>query len=109
MSAFGFDLAQAALAFRGYNVTNLGRTRELLLQPAYQPIVAHELERFSRVCHEVVGTPVNLIDRVEKNQNPGLEAYAEAIALIVAVSGSVAAASRNSPNRHDTCGLFVWL
>ena len=30
---------EAAFAFRGYNVTNLGRTPELLEHPAYGPIV----------------------------------------------------------------------
>lgn len=78
------DLSQAALAFRGYNVTNLGRTSELLAQGAYREIVDFELRRFGDVCAEVIGQPVDLVQRVTEHREPGLEAYAEAIALIVA-------------------------
>jgi [acyl-carrier-protein] S-malonyltransferase len=72
------------LAFRGYNVTNLGRTSELLAQRAYREIVDFELRRFGDVCAEVIGRPVDLVQRVTEHREPGLEAYAEAIALIVA-------------------------
>ena len=40
-----FQIAESALAFRGYNVTNLGRTPELLAVPAYRAIVREELDR----------------------------------------------------------------
>ncbi len=36
-------LGRAAFAFRGYNVTNLGRTPELLAHPIYGRIVATHL------------------------------------------------------------------
>ncbi len=78
------DLRQAALAFRGYNVTNLGRTGELLAQPVYRAIVEFELRRFGDVCADVIGRPVNLVNRVSEQHEPGIEAYAEAIAIIVA-------------------------
>ena len=36
---FRTRLSQAAFAFRGYNITNLGRTPELLAHPAYGRVV----------------------------------------------------------------------
>jgi [acyl-carrier-protein] S-malonyltransferase len=79
------DLSRAALAFRGYNITNLGRTAELLAVPTYRPILEHELARFGDICSEVVGRPVDLKSRVVDSREPGLEAYAESVALIVAI------------------------
>ncbi len=79
------DITTAALAFRGYNVTNLGRTAELLAKPAYHGIVSEELQRFSTLCAEYTGSSVDLTSRVERYEEPGLEHYAESIALIVAV------------------------
>ena len=79
-------LASAAVAFRGYNVTNLGRTRELLAQPKYGPIVERYLTEASEICHEVTGRKVDLPARVRRNEETTLDSYAEAISLIVAVS-----------------------
>ncbi len=84
-SELGQRLGNAALAFRGYNVTNLGRTPELLAHAVYGPIVAEELRRFSEVCGEVVGRTVDLEQRVRDQQEASLEAYDEAISLVVAV------------------------
>lgn len=79
------DLTSAALAFRGYNVTNLGRTAELLEVARYQPIVAEELDRFSAICSEYCANNVDLLQRVRTHVEPGLEHYAESVALVVAV------------------------
>ncbi|QEG35513.1 ACP S-malonyltransferase [Bythopirellula goksoeyrii] len=79
------DLSNTALAFRGYNATNLGRTAELLAIDAYHGILEEELLRFADVCSEVTGRPVNLMDRVKSLKEPSLENYAEAISLIAAV------------------------
>lgn len=79
------DIAATALAFRGYNVTNLGRTAELLGQPNYQEVVTEELRRFSDICSEFTDSPVDLLSRVQSCQEPGLANYAESIALVVAV------------------------
>ncbi|NOZ39440.1 MAG: ACP S-malonyltransferase [Planctomycetes bacterium] len=79
------DITTTALSFRGYNVTNLGRTTELLSEKAYRKIVIEELERFSTVCDGFSDTSVDLVKRVEQNDEPGLKHYAESIALIVAV------------------------
>ncbi len=79
------NIAGTALAFRGYNVTNLGRTAELLAQPAYRQIVRAELERFGALCNEYTDRPIDLVQRVESGQEPQLEDYVEAISLVVAV------------------------
>lgn len=78
-------LSTTAFAFRGYNLTNLGRTAELLAHPAYGPIVSRHLRDAERVCAEVTGRPADLVKRVEHGDEPGLRYYAEAIALTMAV------------------------
>jgi [acyl-carrier-protein] S-malonyltransferase len=79
------NIAESALAFRGYNVTNLGRTAELLAQPVYRQVVVAELERFGAICSEYSPRPVDLVKRVKSGQEPKLEEYQEAISLVVAV------------------------
>jgi [acyl-carrier-protein] S-malonyltransferase len=78
-------IADVALAFRGYNITNLGRTAELLAAPAYRETLQQELARYSRICADVVGAPVDLQRLVDEGVEPQIDRYAEAIALIVAV------------------------
>jgi [acyl-carrier-protein] S-malonyltransferase len=78
------NITDTALAFRGYNVTNLGRTAELLARPAYREIVGAELERFGAICNEYSERPVDLVKRVESGQEPQLEDYQEAVCLVVA-------------------------
>jgi [acyl-carrier-protein] S-malonyltransferase len=73
------------LAFRGYNLTNLGRTAELLNCDAYKPVLLEELRRFSETCSEYTQSPVDLADVVRAGDEPGLAHYAESIALVVAV------------------------
>jgi [acyl-carrier-protein] S-malonyltransferase len=58
----------------------------LLAHAEYGPIVAAYLNRASQVCAEVCQTPVDLVDRVRSRRETTLEAYSEAIALIVASS-----------------------
>ncbi|MFO0939390.1 MAG: hypothetical protein U0930_01350 [Pirellulales bacterium] len=78
-------LPKSVLSLRGYNQTNLGRTTELLSHPKYEPIVAEYLDRASRVCGEVTGKSISLVDRVRRNEETSLNSYADAVALIVAV------------------------
>jgi [acyl-carrier-protein] S-malonyltransferase len=78
-------LGETALAFRGYNVTNLGRTRELLAVAAYRSTVVDELDRFSKICADVIKAPVGLLANVEHGREYGLDQYAQAVALVVAV------------------------
>lgn len=78
-------LGASAFAFRGYNVTNLGRTAELLAHPAYCKIVETFLRDAAQLCADVVKRPVDLVTRVrEGRETRGLPDYAEDIALIVA-------------------------
>ena len=78
-------IQRTALAFRGYNVTNLGRTPELLAIPEYRPILLPYLETASESCSKAVGRDVDLVGRIESESETTLEDYAESIALIVAV------------------------
>ncbi len=78
-------VANSAFVFRGYNVTNLGRTRELLEHRDYGPIVEHYLLEGARIYHESIGGTIDLVARVRSNQEMTLEEYAEAVALIVAM------------------------
>ena len=79
------DLSKTILAFRGYNVTNLGRTPELLADPRYGPILEVYLNEASQVYSRVVGRSIRLIDRVRRRRETTLRTYGQAVALIVAV------------------------
>lgn len=78
-------IASTAFAFRGYNMTNLGRTPELLCHATYGPTVKAYLDRTSAVCASAIGRPVDLVRLVSDGIEPGLNQYAEAVALIAAV------------------------
>jgi [acyl-carrier-protein] S-malonyltransferase len=79
-----FRIANTAFAFRGYNITNLGRTPELLSHPAYGATVRRYLKRCSEICSDVTGRGVDLAALVTQKIEPGLDHYAEAIGLIFA-------------------------
>jgi [acyl-carrier-protein] S-malonyltransferase len=82
---FGHPPGVTAFAFRGYNLTNLGRTPELLAHPAYGPVVAGLLREASEVCAQTIGRPVDLVQRVrDRRETAGLADFAEDVALIVA-------------------------
>ena len=65
-------ISNSVLAFRGYNVTNLGRTRELLEVPAYREALLEHLEIASSECARHLGQPVDLTTRVMQNEEPPL-------------------------------------
>lgn len=77
-------LPESALAFRGYNQTNLGRTPELLAVPAYRACVEKRLSEASVLCEQAVGGRVDLVARVTDRREAGIDAYGEAIALVFA-------------------------
>lgn len=79
-------LGSTAFAFRGYNVTNLGRSTELLAHAAYGPVLKRFLDEASEISSESMKQKVDLVARVRANQETTLETYHEALALIVAVS-----------------------
>jgi len=78
-------LPTAAIAFRGYNVTNLGRTPELLAHPTYGPRVEAELKSISTVASDLLNRSVDLVGQVRTHQEPTLQQYGEALALLLAV------------------------
>lgn len=78
-------LANAALAFRGYNVVNLGRSGELLASSVYGPTVTRWLERAARVYTDATGKDCDLVGRVRLGAEADLDHYGEAIALICAL------------------------
>ncbi|MEX2317804.1 MAG: hypothetical protein WD669_11670 [Pirellulales bacterium] len=78
-------IATTAFAFRGYNTTNLGRTPELLAHPVYGPTVHRYLQRASGITSELTGRKVSLSKWVTEKKEPGLDHYAEAVALVMAV------------------------
>ena len=73
-----------ALAFRGYNQSNRGRTRELMAVAAYRPIVRHWRGWADRLCAEHAGLRTDLIQRVVLGEDPPPKRYAESVALVFA-------------------------
>jgi [acyl-carrier-protein] S-malonyltransferase len=78
-------IGTAAIAFRGYDASNLGRSHELLAHPVYGPIVREFLERASAVCSDVLKREVDLATRVVANEPAALETFVEDTATIVAM------------------------
>jgi [acyl-carrier-protein] S-malonyltransferase len=79
-------LNATVFAFRGYNVTNLGRSTELLAHPAYGPTVERWLREATEICASEVRRPIDLVARVRRGEETTLASYDEAIAVIVAMS-----------------------
>ena len=77
-------IGTTAFAFRGYNVTNLGKTPELLEHPKYGPVVERYLGEASRIASNVLGRRINLIRRVRRRQETSLRTYGQAIAMVMA-------------------------
>lgn len=75
----------AAVAFRGYNTTNLGRSQELLAVPAYAETVQRWLERAAEVAAEQLRRPVDLVDMVRQGRETTLATYGESVALVMAL------------------------
>jgi [acyl-carrier-protein] S-malonyltransferase len=73
----------AALAFRGYNQTNMGRSAEFLAHPRYGKTVEEYLHRAEVACTEACHRPVRVLERVRQDQETNIDSYAEAVALIV--------------------------
>lgn len=84
-----FELSEAvesaAVAFRGYNVTNLGRTPELLAHHTYGPVFVRYLREASEICSRVLDEPIDLVARVRDQQESTLDTFGQDIGLIIAV------------------------
>jgi [acyl-carrier-protein] S-malonyltransferase len=78
-------LVAAGFAFRGYNVTNLGRSAELLAHPAYGPVVTRYLREASEICSEQLRQPIDLVERISARRESTLDTFAEDIGLIIAM------------------------
>lgn len=83
-----YRMPSAALSFRGYNVTNLGRTPELLAHPAYGPVVERHLKSASAVAAELLHRPVDLVSRVRSGEETSLETYGDAVALLLSAEAA---------------------
>ncbi len=78
-------LPTAAMAFRGYNVKNLGRSDEMLAHPVYGPTVEQFLQDAAEVHEEVIGRKVDLAARVRRGEETTLDTFSESIALVVSM------------------------
>lgn len=80
------ELGETAFSFRGYNVTNLGRTPELLAHPEFGSTVEQALREGSALASDVLGKHVDLVERVRHcRETRDLSTYAEDVALVVSV------------------------
>ncbi|MEJ7637912.1 MAG: hypothetical protein WKF75_08010 [Singulisphaera sp.] len=78
-------IGTTALAFRGYDVANLGRSRELLEHADYGPTVRRHLEQASAVCSEAIGAEVDLVEFVRAGRPTSLETFPHDVAANVAM------------------------
>src|SRR4051795_11765957 len=81
-------LPDCVLAFRGYNVTNLGRTPELLAHPAYGPVVQRHLAAISEMASDMLKRRVDLVRQVQEGKESTLQGYGEALAFVLAVEAA---------------------
>ena len=77
-------MSNSMFAFRGYDVTNLGRTPELLEHAQYGPIVESFLKEATELYCDATGLSADLVQRVRDREETTLDCYGEAVALIVA-------------------------
>ncbi len=76
-------ISTAAIAFRGYDATNIGRSPEFLTHPVYRPIVRANLDAAAALCGEVLGKRIDLVARVLAAEPSTLESFVEDIGTIV--------------------------
>ncbi len=79
------QIASAAFAFRGYNVTNQGRSAELLAHPIYGPIVETQLREASEICSDATCHRVDLVERVRRCEPSAINTFAEDVSTIIAI------------------------
>jgi [acyl-carrier-protein] S-malonyltransferase len=78
-------LDQTAFCFRGYNVTNLGRTPELLAHKVYGAVIERYLREASEICSDVTHTAIDLVGRVRERRESTLDTFGGDIGLIIGV------------------------
>ncbi len=79
------NIGNTAFAFRGYDVSNSGRSAELLSHPEYGPIVREELIAASGVAADALHRPIDLVSYVQEARPTALADFALDIAMIVAM------------------------
>ena len=79
-------MATTAVAFRGYNATNLGRTAELLAIPSYATTMERWLARGSQVATRLLERPVDLLSMVRDQRESTLATYGESVAIVMATA-----------------------
>ncbi len=81
-----FPLAsKVAVAFRGYNMTNTGRTAELLDHPDVGPYLEQRLTAAQEHYADLLGEKVDYFQIIRSGRESTLETYTEDLALIVSV------------------------
>ncbi len=78
-------ISTAAFACRGYNVTNMGRTLELLNHSVFGKTVESFLKAGAEICADTIHETVDLVDRVRQQSESDMESYSADIAMIVSV------------------------
>lgn len=80
--------SSVAFAFRGYDVSNLGKSRELLEHPSLGATIAERLAEASEIASDTVHRRIDLADYVRAGAPTSINTFAEDIALIVAMEGA---------------------
>ncbi|MBI1902891.1 MAG: ACP S-malonyltransferase [Planctomycetia bacterium] len=78
-------IGDCAVAYRGYNVTNHGRSAELLAHPAYAAVVTRLLNEAGEVCSQSLGRPVDLVEYVRRQEKCTLDTFSQDVAMILAI------------------------
>ncbi len=76
-------IARSAFAFRGYDVSNIGRSDELLAHRLYGALVRRTLNEVSEVASDTLHRTVDLVERVETQDPSSLASFPDDVALIV--------------------------
>ncbi|MCH2203293.1 MAG: hypothetical protein MK102_15095 [Fuerstiella sp.] len=82
---YSLDWSKTALAFRGFGVSNLGRTAELWARDEYRVVLETALNTASHVCSEVAERTIDLVEFVRQERNPEVENYSAALSFVMAV------------------------
>lgn len=78
-------IGSTALAFRGYDVTNLGRSRELLEHREYGPVIEASLAEASAIASDTLREPIDLAAYVRAGAATRLEDFPRDVATIVSM------------------------
>jgi [acyl-carrier-protein] S-malonyltransferase len=78
-------LETAAFAFRGYNVTNLGRSDELLAHRVYGPLVEAHLREAGQIASDALKERIDLVHVVRERIESSLDTFGRDAALILAM------------------------